>query len=36
MDKAINKEEELENPIIFWISIGVAISASTATTMKSN
>lgn len=34
MKKIKTTEEELDNPIIFWTSIGVAISASTATTMK--
>jgi|TARA_B100000767_G_C19657121_1_gene489362 membrane protein DedA with SNARE-associated domain len=31
-----NNDKELENPVIFWSSIGVAISASFATTMKFN
>lgn len=34
MKKTDNNDEELDNPIMFWTSIGVAISASTATTMK--
>lgn len=34
MNKTVKKDEELESPMIFWTSIGVAISASTATTMK--
>jgi hypothetical protein len=34
MNKKNVENETLDNPIIFWISIGIAISASTATTMK--
>ncbi|WP_019030121.1 hypothetical protein [Colwellia piezophila] len=34
MKKIKDIQEELDSPIIFWTSIGVAISASTATTMK--
>jgi membrane protein DedA with SNARE-associated domain len=32
--KSPNTDNELENPCIFWASIGVAISASMATIMK--
>ena len=32
--KSPNTDNELENPVIFWASIGVAISASIATIMK--
>ena len=31
---SFNKDKTLENPVIFWSSIGVAISASFATIMK--
>ncbi len=34
MKQSDGKSEKLENPILFCSSIGVAISASTATTMK--
>ena len=34
MKQSNKTEEELENPMLFWASIGVAISASTATIMK--
>jgi len=34
MKKTAKNDEKLDSPIIFWTSIGVAISASTATTMK--
>ena len=34
MKKTDNNNEKLDSPIIFWTSIGVAISASTATTLK--
>ncbi len=34
MKRSNQTQEELENPMLFWAFIGVAISASTATTMK--
>jgi hypothetical protein len=34
--KSHETDKELENPMIFWASIGVAISASLATIMKFN
>jgi uncharacterized membrane protein len=34
MNNKDKKKEELEQPIIFWSSIGVAISTSCATAMK--
>lgn len=33
---SVDKDKTLENPVIFWSSIGVAISASFATIMKFN
>jgi hypothetical protein len=34
MKNTTNKNEELEQPIVFWSAIGVAISTSCATAMK--